>query len=196
MHCSTILMLYIIVYLPRAIHCSCQQVVLPKIGNDVWCPTKDNLSKLEKKRHRLLRFRYSNHDSFPRAGIFIQWICSGVDERDLQEVGRARCTFVAVIKFMHYCALHFRILYAFVCIKDVSDNLFLFCFTIYSLSHQFDMFPHKSSLNFACYMRSNVRKWGELISFGDRELRNRPKQVWSFSGVVFSNTHACMGWCA
>ena len=90
MHCSTILMLYIIVYLPRAIHCSCQQVVLPKIGNDAWCPTKDNLSKLE-KRHRLLRFRYSSHDSFSRAGIFIQWICSGVDERDLQEVGRARC---------------------------------------------------------------------------------------------------------
>ena len=84
MHCSTILMLYIIVYSPRAIHCSCQQVVL---RDDVWCP---NLSKLE-KRHRLLRFRYSSHDSFPRAGIFIQWICRGVDERDLQEVGRTRC---------------------------------------------------------------------------------------------------------
>ena len=64
-------MLYIIVYLPRAIHCSCQQVVLPKIGNDAWCPTKDNLSKLE-KRHRLLRFRYSSHDSFPRAGMDMQ----------------------------------------------------------------------------------------------------------------------------
>ena len=60
MHCSTILMLYIIVYLPRAIHCSCQQVVLPKIGNDAWCPTKDNLSKLEitkmHKNHIMLSF--------------------------------------------------------------------------------------------------------------------------------------------
>ena len=68
--------------------------MLPKIGNDAWCPTKGNLPKLE-KRHRLLRFRYSSGESFPRGGIFIQSMCSGVDERDrLQKVGRARCVTV------------------------------------------------------------------------------------------------------
>ena len=73
--------------IPCTIHCTCQQVVLPEIGNDAWCPTKDDLPKLE-KRHRLLR---SSGKCFPRAGIFVQWMCSGVDERDrLQKVGRAR----------------------------------------------------------------------------------------------------------
>ena len=61
--------------------------MLPKIGNDVLCPTKDNLPKLE-NRHRSLHFRYLSCERFPAAGISSNG-CAAVHIRDsLQKGGK------------------------------------------------------------------------------------------------------------